>query len=74
MATINHQIYVVLLNEGTEVWRPVQARPLGGDIFEIMGIVPAEESWQFSPGTKVRCQMKTSSDGSTGLVAYEIAN
>jgi len=31
----SQEIYVALLDEGVEVWRPVQARALGGGIFEI---------------------------------------
>ena len=65
------QVFVALLDEGTEVWRPVQARPLGGDRYELLGIVPAGERWQFTPGQRVRCREKTFSGGSKGLVAYE---
>ena len=65
------QVFVGLLNEGTEVWRPVQARQLGGARYEILGPVPAEEMWQFQPGAKVLCKEKAFADGTKGLVAYE---
>ena len=67
----SQEIYVALLNEGVEVWRPVQARALGGGEFEILGIVPAGESWEFLPGTRVRCKEHHFADGETGLRAYE---
>jgi hypothetical protein len=67
----SQEIYVALLNEGTEVWRPVQARALGGGEFEILGIVPAGELWQFPPGTRVRCKEHHFADGIAALRAYE---
>ena len=66
------QIFVALLDEGAEVWRPVEARPLGGESYEILGPVPADERWQFTPGQRVLCREKAFSDGSKGLVAYEV--
>ena len=69
--TPTREIYVALLNEGTTVWRPVQARPLAGDEFEILGPVPAEETWEFPPGAVVRCKTHRFNDGVVGLRAYE---
>ena len=66
----SQEIYVALVDEGVEVWRPVQARALGGGIFEILGIMPADESWEFPPGTRVRCQEHHFAGGVTGLRAY----
>ena len=63
-------IFVALLNEGTEVWRPVSAKAFGDNEFEILGIVPPQESWQFLPGVRVRCTEKVFADGSKALVAY----
>jgi hypothetical protein len=65
------RVFVALLNEGTEVWRPVEAKPLGGQKYEILGPVPTEEVWQFQPGAQVLCQEKTFADGTKGLVACE---
>jgi hypothetical protein len=59
------QIYVALLDEGVEVWRPVQAEHLHGDLYLIIS-QPYDrgvEAWQFEPGEKVICQMVKSSDG-----------
>ena len=55
MATA-HEIYVALLGEGTEVWRPVEAQPIGNDVFLLQGQISSGESWQFAPGTQVRCK------------------
>ena len=65
------QIYVPLLDEGTDVWRPVQARPLGGDEFEILDLEPPGERWPFQSGSRVRCRVNVFSGGERGLVAYE---
>ena len=67
------RIYIALLDEAVDVWRSVQARDLGGDQYEIMGIIPAGERWQFLPGTRVRCREHRFADGSIGLAAYEVA-
>jgi hypothetical protein len=65
------EIYVAILNEGVDVWRPVQARPLAGNEFEILGPVPADETWEFPPGAVVRCKTHRFDDGVVGLRAYE---
>jgi hypothetical protein len=45
-------IFVALLDEGVDVWRPVQARPLGGGLFRIVGVEAdvSDERWQFPAG------------------------
>lgn len=53
------KIYVRLLNEGTEVSRPTEALNLGGGLFEILPTErydPAEETWEFPPGSVVRAK------------------
>ena len=62
-----------LLNEAVEVWRPVTARSAGGGIFEILGAMPADESWRFAPHSIVRCEAHKFADGTLGLVAVELA-
>jgi hypothetical protein len=47
-------IYVKLLEEGTDVWRPVLAKHKVGDVFTIEPQeVPVDEEWEFSPGDSV---------------------
>ena len=65
------QIYVLLLNESTEIWRPVEALKLGKNFYQIISPNPEPdvEKWQFNKGEKVLCSQKTFSDGKSGLVA-----
>ena len=53
-------IFVALLEEGTAVWRPVQAEALGKDLFRIVSRNPdpEDEHWEFSSGEIVRCVRK----------------
>jgi len=68
------QIYVALLEEGVEVWRPVVATPLVADLFRIVDDpAPESEHREFAPGSMVRCHQRIFGDGSRGLVAYELA-
>jgi hypothetical protein len=65
------QIYVRLLNEGVEVWRPVQAVRDGTGSFMIVGPVPQPEgeTWEFPLGALVMCQSRRFGDNSEGLAA-----
>jgi hypothetical protein len=45
-------VYVRLLDEGTDVWRPVEADQ-DGDLFKLIGPMPDDEHWEFIPGTIV---------------------
>ena len=66
------RIYVGLRNEGTSVWRPVDAVPISENVFEIAsGSVPEDEEWEFAPGATVRCERRKLSDG-PALVAVEL--
>ena len=67
------KIFMPLLNEGTDCWRPVNAKEHSEGVFEILGIMPAGEEWQFVPGTWVHCRPKLFNDGSTSPVAFELA-
>ena len=62
-------VYVALLDEGIDVWRPVEARAVGEDIYELSGSVPSEERWAFQPGDLVACEPHTFAGGEQGLVA-----
>lgn len=65
------QIYVALLNEGTDVWRAVEAIHHEDHIFTTVGENESngDEEWQFVTGDKVRCDQKIFSDGTSALVA-----
>jgi hypothetical protein len=57
-------IYVYLLDEGTDVWRPIEAVPVGDDVYRIVSEnpYPEDEHWQFSAGDLVRCELKPLSE------------
>lgn len=63
------EVFVCLLGEGTACWRPVAARHVRGGIYELLGICPPDETWQFQPGQLVECEVREFSGGSSGLVA-----
>jgi hypothetical protein len=60
-------IYVELLDEGVDVWRPVEAERVG-EFFRIVGLPPESERWTFPSGSLVRCEQRELSHGSA-LVA-----
>ena len=65
-------IHVYLLEEGTDVWRPVLAELIRNNIYRIIGGPPDDiEHWEFVPGDIVRCKQKNLSDKKMELVAYE---
>ena len=67
-------IYVKLLNEVVDVWRPVIAVAIRGDIYQIRPEqnYPREiEVWPFNPGMYVRCEQRTFQNGEVGLEAVE---
>lgn len=65
-------IYMPLLNEGTNVWRPVEGTPLSSDTFRVEGEMPDDEEWEFGPGSVVRCEPRLHSQGEC-LTAIELA-
>jgi len=67
-------IYVYLLDEGTDTWRPVTAEHIRADIYRIISepADPEDEKWEFLPGTLVRCRQQPLSGGEY-LVAFEAA-
>ncbi|MGC4029015.1 MAG: hypothetical protein QM696_09105 [Steroidobacteraceae bacterium] len=54
---VTETIYVRLLNEGVDVWRPVQALRRAGGVFLIVSKNddPELEDWEFPSGSLVRC-------------------
>ena len=69
-------VYVRLLDEGTDVWRPVSATALPDGAFQLGepdGYDPEAEIWEFPPHAKVKCASKIFADGQEGLVAVAYA-
>ena len=63
-----------LLNEGVDVWRPVEATPVSTETYRVEGQMPDDEEWAFAPGTVVRCESKTFSEGEARLTAIAVAD
>ena len=56
------ELFVPLLNEGTDVVRPTQGHCLGNNEVEVLATLdydPDVEEWKFPPGTKVACETET---------------
>jgi len=69
-------VYVRLLDEDIDVWRPLEATPLGDDVYLLSGPAPEpeDETWEFPYGSKVRCRPTTFQDSLDDcLVAFELA-
>jgi len=64
------KVFVELLNEGTQVWRPRDAIELRPNVFVILSANTdaQQEEWRFKPGEIVSCQNYTFADGSSGLI------
>ncbi|MGC3998590.1 MAG: hypothetical protein QM767_14460 [Anaeromyxobacter sp.] len=70
-STDTTRVYVRLLGEGIEVYRPAPATPVGADavlLLEPEGYDAADEEWEFTPGTLVRVERRVLG-GSDTLVA-----
>jgi hypothetical protein len=69
------EIFVALLDEGVEVWRPVEARKVGTGVYQISSSihVPDGEKWAFEPGATVLCERRRFQDGAVALVAVSMA-
>lgn len=68
------QIYVRLLDEGVDVWRPVDAECIGQGRYVITSEAPDPETevWEFNPGEEVLCRTRALSEGEA-LVAWRRA-
>ena len=64
-------IYMPLLDEGVDTWRPVEATALSNGTYRIDGVMPDYEEWAYPPGSLVRCEQKTFYGGESGLAAFE---
>lgn len=59
------QIFVRLLDEGVDVWRPVLAEYVKGNIYRIVDQEYAQdtETWEFVAGQTVECELVDSAEG-----------
>lgn len=65
-------VYVKLVGEGVNVWRPVEAEQLDYDRWRLVEDPPEEETWPFAKDDVVRCERRKLSGGEV-LVALEQA-
>ncbi|HTW57269.1 MAG TPA: hypothetical protein VMD99_03960 [Terriglobales bacterium] len=66
-------IYMPLIEEGADCWRPVRAVHIGADVFEVTEKIPANEVWAFAPFSRVRCRDRVFADGNVGLAIFAYA-
>ncbi len=71
--TADSSIYVMLVNEGIDVWRPVDADKIDDNVFRIreQPYDRDDEKWEFEPGAVVECRPSTKG-GKEVLVAYRL--
>ena len=65
-SNMTEQIFIALLDEGVNAYRPVQAEKLANDTYRIppnLDPGPLGEKWEFPPGATVVCQPRDTSDG-----------
>lgn len=62
------EIYVRLVDEAVDVWRPIRAQVLGDGLY-LVPTAPSDERWEFAPGTRVRCVLRSLGGSSPVLVA-----
>lgn len=65
-------IFVELLDEDVDVWRPVMATIEGAGTFRLPTERLADETWAFAPGALVRCEARLL-EGTEQLVAVALA-
>ena len=67
-SSIESSIYVKILDEMVEVWRPVRAEALGGMVFRIRLDQPTfGEVWEFKPGETVVVENQIKSGGEVAI-------
>ncbi len=69
-------VHVRLLDEGVEVWRPVEASRVSGSTFRLSGKpTPEDEQWSFQPGEIVVAEARRGeTSGPEKLVAIARAH
>ncbi len=67
------KVYVPLLNEGVDVWKPLKALHQKENIYKIVSenSSSSDELWQYNLNDLVKCKTKKFEDGKVALVAYE---
>jgi len=66
-------IYVELLDEGVQVYRPVEATPHEDGSFQLPDSTPVDEVWAFEPGSRVFCELRDIGGAERSLLATRSA-
>ena len=59
-------IYIPLLDEGVDVWRPAPAWKIDRDTYIVLrpnDYDPEDEHWEFPPGSTVICERRQNANG-----------
>jgi hypothetical protein len=72
-SNIERDIYVQILDEGTPVYRPVEADFVAHGIYRLKESrsYDSDECWEFPPGSLVKCEERTLQDGRY-MVAFQL--
>jgi hypothetical protein len=63
-------IYVELLDEGVEVYAPVEAESAPDGSYVLPPSAPEDQSWAFPPGARVTCQRRGADLYATSLAEH----
>jgi hypothetical protein len=75
-STSSVEIFVRLLNEGTDVLRPTRGLMLNSGEVQVLAnpdYDPAVEEWEFPPGSKVRCEKEIKGGRELLIARHRIA-
>lgn len=68
------EVYITLLEEGTDTIRPTQAENLGEGLYKLLPTPwydPEDEIWEFVPGTVVKVKKEKDFHGNGVLLAVQ---
>lgn len=68
-------IYIYLLDEGTDVWRPAEAEDLGNNRYRIISMNndPEDKKWEFQTGDIVICEERVLNDSAPSLCLVAVS-
>ena len=66
-------VFMPLVKEGPDTWRPVEVTPLEGAAYRVEGPMPDGEIWQFAPGSLIQIKWKNCEDGERRLIPTGLA-
>ena len=69
-----YTIFIRLLDEGTDVWRPTQGEKIRDNIYKTLpceNYDSKDENWEFKPGSIVECRNEIHC-GEKAMVAFKL--